>query len=104
MRAKEAIEIAGGLREVSQFAERIAKTNEVEVEVCPHQNEEDPTDEFCDFLNVLFYYKPDRYEGFCQANRAIAAWLSKKGLALSYECSGDGEGGRIIMSYRVIAA
>jgi hypothetical protein len=102
MKAKEAIKRYGSLDKLVKKVSKIAADNNLWIDVSCHVNEEDPTDEDGDFLNIVFEVPFDCsfLYSFQNARDRVNNALLDHDLQLLYECGGDGERGTL-MSYRV---
>lgn len=104
MKAIEALHRLGGQAKADAFAKSVTDSYGVSVTIAPHINDDWPDD---NWLNVLFE-TPEHLtdtDGFSMeknlATSAVDGYLSRHGLCLRYECSGDGATGPI-ESYRVV--
>jgi hypothetical protein len=92
--------IRAGINRAETIADTVSRTYGVHVEIVPHENEEEPED---NWLNVLIEYRAggqlDQTEAYCNALGDLSLRFEDRGLSLEHECSGDGNG--IIESFRV---
>lgn len=92
--------VKAGINRAETIADTVSSTYKVHVEIVPHENEEEPED---NWLNVLIEYRAggqlDQTEACCRAIDDLIRRFEDRGLSLEHECSGDGNG--IIESFRV---
>lgn len=85
-----------GQTKLDDICASLRKRHGIKVSIAPHVNEEHPKD---NFLNAVFEY--DETRGSDKAFDELEFALEKRGLAMAWECGGDGSAGPI-ESYRIL--